>query len=368
MIPSSVSAPSSSPSPILRGVCHVLFAFDVGFSVDLTRAAQLLVPLSEPPTTSPEPSIAAARTLRTSLPAPTFTLGRHTTDPVARCALFPFGSIGITFTVPIDGPLDHLLPLATSLYENADLRAAARAIVQELLDRLGPAVAKPNVFESVEDYVVYSLRSWPDSVTPDAILAAHAETLAGILQAQTQPLSHDLVRDTLSSRISFSARDLAIIDWNAAMLFDADPRESLNVIEHANVELLELRFLDRQLDAILQRLHAIATRQSGLSLWPLGTGAAGMRRITDIQADSTLLFEMVNNAMKLVGDQFLARLYRLVSQKFYLPEWDEAVRQRLQAAKDIEDRIAHFGTTRRLEVLEVTIVALIALEIILSLL
>ena len=39
-----------------------------------------------------------------------------------------------------------------------------------------------------------------------------------------------------------------------------------------------------------------------------------------MQVESAVLFEGVNNALKLLGDQYLARVYRLASQRFHLEE------------------------------------------------
>ena len=49
-----------------------------------------------------------------------------------------------------------------------------------------------------------------------------------------------------------------------------------------------------------------------------GISARHLSRLATLQTDSALLFEGVNNALKLVGDQYLARVYRAVSQRFHL--------------------------------------------------
>jgi hypothetical protein len=47
---------------------------------------------------------------------------------------------------------------------------------------------------------------------------------------------------------------------------------------------------------------------------------ADLHRVAQMQVDSAMLFEGVNNALKLLGDQYLARVYRLASQRFHLEE------------------------------------------------
>ncbi len=76
------------------------------------------------------------------------------------------------------------------------------------------------------------------------------------------------------------------------------------------------------------------------------------------------MFEGVNNAIKLVGDQFLARVYRLASAKFHLPQWDASILRKLSTAQDIYEMIHDTRSARRMEVLELIIVILIAVEIV----
>ena len=82
----------------------------------------------------------------------------------------------------------------------------------------------------------------------------------------------------------------------------------------ANVELLEMRVLDDRLDQILDESYRIVVEQRG---WRLPGDKRGLNRIARLQMDSALLYEGVNNAIKLVGDQHLARVYRMAAKRFH---------------------------------------------------
>jgi uncharacterized Rmd1/YagE family protein len=75
----------------------------------------------------------------------------------------------------------------------------------------------------------------------------------------------------------------------------------------------------------------------------------------------------VTNALKLVGDQYLARLYRMAAQRMRLPEWDASIARKLQTAESIYQRLSDQASTIRLEVLEWIIIVLIAVSILLAL-
>ena len=71
----------------------------------------------------------------------------------------------------------------------------------------------------------------------------------------------------------------------------------------------------------------------------------------------------MNNALKLLGDQFLARVYRLASQRLHIPDWDASILRKLQTVESLYSKLSDFQNTRRLELLEWIIILLIAISI-----
>jgi uncharacterized Rmd1/YagE family protein len=81
--------------------------------------------------------------------------------------------------------------------------------------------------------------------------------------------------------------------------------------------------------------------------------------------DSAVLFEGVNNVLKLLGDQYLARLYRLVAQRFHLAEWDGSILRKLATLESIYQKISDEISGRRMELLEWIIIILFVISIVL---
>jgi len=185
--------------------------------------------------------------------------------------------------------------------------------------------------------------------------------VARILRSERAPRSAQEVNDALGHRISFGADDVTLIDWDAALIADRDAEDVRAVLEFANVELLEMRYLDQQLDDALDESYDTLSRRDGL--WLPGATRADLRRIGQLQVDNAVLFEGVNNALKLLGDQYLARVYRLVSERFHLAEWDASILRKLQTLESIYQKLSDQAANRRTEALEWIIIALIAAEI-----
>jgi len=79
--------------------------------------------------------------------------------------------------------------------------------------------------------------------------------------------------------------------------------------------------------------------------------------------DSAVLFERVNNTLKLLGDQHLARVYRLASQRFHLSDWDGAILRKLETLDSVYGKMSDRAATWRMEALEWIIIILIAVSI-----
>jgi hypothetical protein len=92
-----------------------------------------------------------------------------------------------------------------------------------------------------------------------------------------------------------------------------------------------------------------------------------LRVIAELQVDNAVLFEGVNNALKLLGDQYLARAYRLASKRFHLDDWDAGILRKLQTLESIYQKVSDRAATWRMEVLEWVIIVLFVFSIVLEL-
>ncbi|GJM18152.1 MAG: hypothetical protein DHS20C14_03650 [Phycisphaeraceae bacterium] len=360
----------SPPEPMrLAGVCHAIFCFDVGLSIDLDALASRLGDASR---------VRAVRVRRPSPawfeyePAPVGAhlagdpvgVGAWQTEPGVDLRVYDFGAVAVRYRLGFDADPESLVALGVELYDHAGLLADARRHVAALVEASADAIERPHVSDHVEDYAVYAVDSWGDGTTPGDVVDRCRPALARLLQAEAGELAPDRAGRALANAIAYAPTDLAIIDWNAAVLFDHDPEDMLTVLTHANIELVEVRWLDAQLDELLDGAHALLARVNRRSIWPGSASSAELRRFAELQADSALLFEGVNNAIKLIGDQHLARVYDIASGALNLPQWDASVLRKLAVAESVYQKMSDRVSTHRLEVLEWIIIILILVSIV----
>jgi hypothetical protein len=351
----------------VRGVCHVYLATDLGFGIDIARAEHMLgrgqiAQHFRRPRLAPEPSQLQRHSLRVAQPGAEVQVGAFRTHSVVEITLWEFGAATFRYRISVDNPLHALVTLSDSLWDNAQLLADARARASELLVALGDAVDKPQLGERIEDYVAFELRLPPGPPVSE-LWTSLAGVTASILRAEPAPLSDEEIADALSVRCAYLPEEVVLIDWFAALLVGDDMEDERLVIELSVAELLELRLLDEQLDRGIDAAYGVLTRKRS---WfsSLSTRAKDLALVSQLQADAAVLFEGADNALKLVGDQYLARLYRLVSSRFHLPQWDAAIERKLRVLDGIYEKLASRAAGRRFEVLEIVVVVLISIEVI----
>lgn len=364
---------SENPLPfqVAKGTCYALFAYDIGLAINLDEAERRVTAIKQRSRIhhkrrAPHYFNYRPAPLRITQEVEPLALGEFLTNHTVDVVLYDFGAVSLTYGIPIEGSLVRLLALSEILYENELLLTESRRRVDELLIAIEGTVERPSISEFVEDYLIFHLDAC--SVTrADELSRAYAGVIARILRSEQHLLSDQEVRDALSCQISFGTDDATIIDWNASLLFGQDMEDVRGVLEFANVELLEMRYLDQQLDDALDEAYEALAKGMGRRFRLPGSSDADLHRIAQLQVDSAILFERVTNTLKLLGDQYLARVYRMASQRLHLEDWDASILRKLQTLDSIYGKIANRAATRRMEVLEWIIIILIGLSITLSL-
>ncbi len=364
----STSAPAE-PLCISKGTCYALFAYEVGLSVDLDQCQQRITAFTHrerlrqkrraPQYFEYRPAPVRFTESGRSLP-----VGMHHTTDSVDLVIYDFGAVSVMYSIPLQGDFTALVDLSAALYDNAALRDDSRVRVAQLLEVIGPAVAKPGVADFVEPYAIFQVEAFATPCGPQELYTTHAAVVAQVLRSERAPLSNDEVSDATAHHISYGAEDVAVIDWDATLLFDRQADDVRAVLEFANVELLEMRYLDQQLDDALDESYRALSKRAWRRLRMIGASRADLRRIAQLQVDNAVLFEGVNNALKLLGDQYLARVYRLVSDRFHLAEWDGSILRKLQTIESIYEKLADATANWRIEVLEWIIILLSALSVI----
>ncbi len=353
----------------LAVVVHLAFAFDIGDEIDLEKARKSLQgELGQLPRRRRTPESIGYRPAPIRVPLEP--VGLHlpsaivpVRSPKAELTLFDFGAISLAVRFPLQATPSTLLQLAGALAEPAALNEEARRLLDPWIERLRPAVYDFSKSSMSEEYIVFQL-----SEPRTRWLENHADWIAGLIRLESEPLSRNEVSEATRLAISYTPTDLVVLDWAAGFVVDADCADTLQVIEFANIQLLEFRHIDDRLDDRLEAAYRLIRpdrgRRWGSGLWK--THGDAVRQVRELEIEAASLFERVDNALKLIGDHYLSRVFDLTSTRFHLRGWQQSIRRKLETVGNVYDLLVQQAGGQRMEALEIIVVLLIALEIALA--
>ena len=287
-----------------------------------------------------------------------------------QATVFDFGAVSIAFRWMLPSPGTDLtfseLPRTAHALYHSNLEALAREQVRSLMRNIEAAVTRPALSDIVEDYFVFVIEKLDQSVKGDELLRLHRSTMAQVLRFETQPLSAEQQDDAVSNRISYYEEDLTLVDWNSALLIDPDHEDTVNVLELLNVELVEARYVDTQLDNKIKGYETMGRR---LWTWPIPLRTPYRQEIkdlTELRIESSLLRERVDNALKLVGDLYLSRVHSAAAKKVHLHEWSRLIAHKLDIVNGFYEVLSDRVRTAQNQTLELIIIVLILVELLLA--
>jgi hypothetical protein len=353
--------------------CYRLF--DVAAEIDLDAAQRLLAQ----DTRRVRLTRAGAEYLLLPNPPLAVELGRRpltlnsltgVVEVVAR--LFDHGSVSIRLrvSVPPDTEVGSLIPLADELYDSPAVDALALELLESLRPAIAPALRSGKLWEQSESYAVHFVERIRGSPSAAEVLAW--PELAPLLLGETREakLSERERSDVTAQHFSYGEQDLVVVDWNAAFVFEPTGSTDIpDILEICNSQLLEFRYYDHQLDRQLASVGETLrrTRRRGFSLFrsqdaPLARSV----QLTLIEMSEAL--ERVENALKVIGDFYLAKVYEAALEQLRVDDWKASVQRKQQTLGDVYQWLKGEVDTARSLTLEVMIVALIVVEVVLALL
>jgi hypothetical protein len=286
--------------------------------------------------------------------------------------VFPVGALSLTFCVPFAvQDLTQLNDYHEPRFDGRPLREDVRALANELLKELRPALVRP-VDEVADDeaYTVFflhrdCLHQGAKTLSAEQWLQEHRAKVAALLtEEEVERLSQQEVADTVRGHLSYYTDDLVVADWDAALVIDRPEEmdETLHVIEVANVQLAELQAYDRTLDTALSRSYIDLARR------PRAKAPKVMWDLREIGLDLSRLTDELSNTAKFLGDWHLARVYQNLSRLFHLDAWRRTIDEKLATLRDVYRLLREDQINRWMITLELTIIVLFVLDLILLLL
>ena len=285
----------------------------------------------------------------------------------SRFKFFDYGVVSLALSRPFTGSWTALVGESQQYIENAALEAQAERVVRDVVGRCHAAVTRSRAEYLAEDYLVVAVHQLDAPLSAEDLLASHGGDIAQLLRGEIQRLSGQEQEEILRSRLSYLADDLVVPTWNAAFVYDteAGAAAALELFEFANSQLLEYRYYDARLELELTRIYPALQRNTWWNnLFGRGTLQA-TNQLHSLFIDINEITDRTENALKIVGDIYAARVFGLVSARLALGRWKESIDDKLETLDDIYRFAVDQVSISRGQFLELAIVLILVLELVL---
>lgn len=280
--------------------------------------------------------------------------GRHF-EFTAVARIYDIGVISLCFVYE-DAHADY-----SALEEIAFLFAGQEGLSEyfiQYLKTLGEII-KPHIRnfainpDFYEDYTIYVTDRRDDTIDPVPLLIGE--------RTQVSPqIREDITRNTLS----YTTDDLAILSWDSALLCTPESSTDLiDLIEFANVQVLELRYYDRELTRQMEKMYDDIEHADRLSPFRRSRQYhAIMTNQMKTYAEISEIIEKVDNLIKVTEDVYYARIYATALKVLRSRQWSESVSRKIDVIRENYSMLSDEVRIQHSNFLEWVIIVLIALE------
>ncbi len=368
-LPMELGAPGAALPAIEQGSLLVIRQFDLADEIDLDKV-QTLRALPRSPLTRARATALLMSNPPLAVPLGTrqVALGGTPVELLVSARLFDFGAISIRMRVrlPSGTPWAVLSSLVRAAQVDEGLTRLGREVAEQLAKELHSALSGRHESNVYEDYVVAFVERFTQPVAPQTLpLDAIARLLLG--ETEEAQLSAAEIEEATRHRSSYYTDDLCVAGWSTALVVepsgDTDP---VDVLELANAQLLELRFYDALLDRELGRLYDEIGARRGKRIKVFRNYGPVLRRVMALLLEIAEFIERVENALKIIGDVYLARVYASAVDVLRITAWERAATRKQALVQQMYDVLKNEVDTSRGQIMEIIVIALIAGEILLA--
>ncbi|MBK8616440.1 MAG: hypothetical protein IPN96_04880 [Anaerolineales bacterium] len=208
-------------------------------------------------------------------------------------------------------------------------------IQSALQSRYIPEPIRQSGFGLYEEYSILLVQNAKPS--PNKWLEKNAVALATFIRSQKDTLDTAEIEEILMSRTHYSSKEVTVVDWEGAIIIapNADYQSDIALLKIGNYQLIRYRMLDKSIEDMLDRISETFFQNKKRPRPTRGM----IRQIAEHKLEMMLSFERAEQNMLLIGDWYTADLYEAIHDQFYLKDWKENVKSKLDSLESIVQTI-----------------------------
>ncbi|MBK8421634.1 hypothetical protein [Candidatus Villigracilis saccharophilus] len=196
----------------------------------------------------------------------------------------------------------------------------------------------PTLYRQSGLYEEYTILLVQDiSPSPDKWIEKNSRALAKFIRSQREVFDKEELNEILVSRTRYSAVELTLVDWEGAVIIapNEDYQSDIALLKIGNYQLLRYRMLDQSIDGMLDKISQTFFENKRRPRPTRGV----IRQIAEHKLEVMLDFERAEQNLLLIGDWYTAKLYEAIQSEFYLKDWKENLKNKLNNLESIVQTI-----------------------------
>jgi len=212
-----------------------------------------------------------------------------------------------------------------------------------------------------EDYAILWIK---DKYNNGMVDSRVKNCIARFLRNENMILSEYEQNEALKYKFSYTPNDLTVVDWDRTLTIGEKSEDDVwDVLEYANLQLLQLRYYEFELDKQLKKIYEFS-RAKRMPIIKYYQTHEMLQKTLEIFIDFTSVEKRINNFLRLTGDEYLSRIYIAASKRMNMTKTQENLKERLLDTKELYEMLSTEANAVRTEILETIIILLIIFEII----
>lgn len=211
--------------------------------------------------------------------------------------------------------------------------------------------------EFYEDYTIYATDT--AEITGDPVI---------LLMGERADYSAQMRDEVTKNTQSYTKDDLAILSWDSALLCSPEnPQDLIDLIEFANVQVLELRYYDMELNRQMEKMYDNINHADRLPNF-LRTRKyhSIMTELMERNAEISEVIEKVRNLIKITENVYYAQIYETTLKVVRCSQWTESVSRKTEIIQDNYSMLSDEVRIQHSNFLEWIVIILIAMELLLG--
>jgi len=186
-----------------------------------------------------------------------------------------------------------------------------------------------------EEYTILLVKEAKPS--PDKWIEKNALALTKFIRSQREVFDKSEIEEILISRTHYSAVELTLVDWEGAVIIapNDDYQSDIALLKIGNYQLLRYRMLDQSIDTMLDKISETFFKNKRRPRPTRGV----IRQIAEHKLEVMLDFERAEQNLLLIGDWYTAKLYEAIQSEFYLKDWKENLKNKLDNLEGIVETV-----------------------------